>query len=113
MRPLVQAVQPGWLHLELARRDVLVLADACGQTLACHAGELWLTEDGRSEDFILRAGDTHAIESPGSVVVTACRAARFALGGKAPRRAPLRWTHGLLTALPAWETPGLRAGCAL
>ena len=40
MKPTVQAAQPGWLHFELARRDVLVLADADGRTLACHAGEL-------------------------------------------------------------------------
>ncbi|MBN9422251.1 MAG: hypothetical protein BGO63_09865 [Candidatus Accumulibacter sp. 66-26] len=110
MRPTVQAAQPGWLHLELARRDVLVLADADDRTLACHAGELWLTEDGRSEDFILKAGDTHAIRGAGSVVVTACRAARFALGDDAPRGAPLRRASGRLAALLAWEAPGPRFG---
>lgn len=80
-RPCKPHRPAGWLHLELARRELLLLADARGQTLACESGELWLTEEGDADDRILRSGEAYTIRRPGRVVLSACRPARIALGG--------------------------------
>ena len=115
MKPIMQASRPdpaGWLHLELARREMLVLADAQGQTLVCQAGELWLTEEGGGEDHILRAGDSYSdsytICSPGRLVLSACQPARFSLRGRSsPARVSVQRVKGFLASWLPRELPQL------
>lgn len=116
MKPIRQdesrgAVTPhtSWLHLELARREMLVLADARGQTLACRSGELWLTQDGQG-DSILRAGESLVVSADGCLVVSACEDARFVLGGAGEggtARISLQPVRGFLATLLPHELSGL------
>jgi len=115
----MQAVRQGqavaqtnqWLHLELEQREMLVLADARGQTLECRSGELWLTEDGQG-DQILRPGESYVVSGNGCLVVSACRDARFVLGGRGdPARISLQPVRGFLASLLPHELSGL-AGLA-
>ncbi len=97
-----------WLHLELERREMLVLADARGQTLECRSGELWLTEDGGG-DRILRPGEAHVVAGNGCLVVSACQDARFVLGGGGhdPATVSLQPVRGFLASLLPHELSGL------
>jgi hypothetical protein len=102
-------------QFELDRRELLALCAPGPHTLACAAGELWITFDGRREDAILRAGASLEIPDGRGVVVSALRPARFAL---VPHRPPgicllaagrgawvaarrLRWLFPALASLPA------------
>lgn len=97
-----------WLHLELERREMLMLADARGQTLECRSGELWLTEAGGG-DTVLRAGESHVVQGDGYLVISACRDSRFALGGlgRDPATLSLQPVRGFLASLLPHELFGL------
>ncbi|HET7775844.1 MAG TPA: DUF2917 domain-containing protein [Azospira sp.] len=108
----MQAIRQGeaaaqWLHLELERREMLVLADARGQTLECRTGELWLTEDGRG-DQILQPGEAYVVAGNGCLVVSACQDARFVLGGVGhdPATVSLQPVRGFLASLLPHELAG-------
>jgi hypothetical protein len=62
-------------HLALARSEFVVLGGVRQQALICEAGEVWVTLDGDSSDYVLGAGRSLAIASNAKVVVTATRAA--------------------------------------
>lgn len=107
-----------WLHLELERREMLMLTDARGQTLECRSGELWLTEAGGG-DTVLRAGERHVVQEDGYLVISACRDSRFALGGlgRGPGHPFLAAGAGLSrqpaaprAVRPGRPRPGLRPG---
>lgn len=88
MGTILQAVAAGTLHLALERRELIELADARGLTLTCLTGELWVTVAGSPADRILVAGEQCTLDGTGSVVISACRAARLRLAAAgAPRRA--------------------------
>ena len=72
-------------RFELDRRELLALCEPGRQTIACEAGELWITFDGSREDAILRAGDSLEISDGRGVVVSALRPARFVLTPRRPR----------------------------
>jgi hypothetical protein len=50
--------------------------DQRGGRLAALQGNLWITQQGDSEDFVLRPGERFTITRPGKVVVQAMREAR-------------------------------------
>lgn len=64
---------------ELARRELLALADARGDLIRCSAGELWITVDGERRDVVLPAGADWRIASDGPVVISALQAATFSI----------------------------------
>jgi hypothetical protein len=66
-------------HCELARRELLAIADARGDLVRCSAGELWLTVDGDRRDVVLPAGADWRIESDGPVVVSALQPSAFSI----------------------------------
>jgi len=108
MTPILQGrATARWLHLELERREMLMLADARGQTLECRQGELWLTEAGGG-DTILRAGERYAVEEAGCLVISACQNSRFAVGGTEcdPAALSLMPVRGFLATLLPWELQG-------
>lgn len=125
MATILQAVTAGTLHLTLQRRELIELADARGLTLTCLAGALWVTVAGSPEDRILVAGEHCVLDGSGSVVISACRAARLRLAaagtapalraGRAPRRDDRRERGGgapagLAATLLAMPRPPERHG---
>ena len=47
--------------LQLARGQILRVADAVGRTVCSTGGALWITEDGNIEDIVLQEGACHRL----------------------------------------------------
>lgn len=73
-----------------ATLSVQPLDEAIG--VRCYAGELWITQEGRGEDFVIRGGEAWLSHRRGRVVIEALRPACFAIDGVAhcDSLAPLR-----------------------
>lgn len=54
----------------LSREDAFVLHNGAGQSLDVLDGEVWLTVEGDSRDYVLATGDRFDIRGPEAVVVT-------------------------------------------
>jgi hypothetical protein len=92
-------------RFELARRELVTLADARDQVLTCDSGELWITVDGDRRDIILGPGESYRIERAAPVVVSATRAATLTVAHTqafAPR-------GSMLASLLNWRFPPLAA----
>lgn len=104
-------------RFELDRRELLAFCEPGAQVIACEAGELWITFDGSRQDAILGAGESLDISDGRGVVVSALRAARFALVPRHPRGICLldagrgawaaarrwRWRFPALSSLPSTQ----------
>lgn len=104
------------IRIELEQRELLEW-DAPGEyQLACDAGELWVTFDGRPEDIILRPGERLTVSGGSNAAISALLPARLSLVARPGRRplrlfAPaeaaarldrhLRWKFPALALLPA------------
>lgn len=96
---------------ELADGELLALDRIAGRELACRAGELWITVDGRPEDIILGPGQRWRAEEDSTVVVSALQDSLLVVTRacvRAPRgraesllAALLRWRHAPLASMPA------------
>lgn len=64
---------------ELARRELLSIADARGDLIRCSTGELWITLDGDRRDVVLPAGASWRVEGDGPVVVSALQPSAFSV----------------------------------
>jgi hypothetical protein len=54
-----------WFALGLAAGATKEVPPATGRmVLHCRSGEVWITHDGESRDIVLRAGESHAVDSP-------------------------------------------------
>ncbi|NJD33737.1 MAG: DUF2917 domain-containing protein [Betaproteobacteria bacterium] len=62
----------------LAKNQLLALPDTSAM-LVCLEGELWLTREGDSEDYILGPGRSFAVRSGDRVVVQALQPSRLRL----------------------------------
>ncbi len=62
----------------LAKHQLLALPDA-NATLVCLEGELWLTRDGDSEDYILGPGRSFTVRRGDRAAVQALKASRVRL----------------------------------
>ncbi len=73
--------------VELLPGQILRLRAASGVSIGCDGGTLWVTQEGRTRDDFLSAGDALGITSAGLTLVEAMggQAARLTLGA---RRAP-------------------------
>jgi hypothetical protein len=92
--------------VSLAPREVIALPHLGGSTLRVTRGVVWLTEERRRDDIVLRAGDNWLVESNGNTVVEAQEDAVFCIVGRAGGRvptlaAPARKRHPRLAALLA------------
>ena len=59
-------------HLDQAvpGRSVLKIERARGARVACIAGEVWITEDGRQDDVVLKAGENTVLGRAGLAMIT-------------------------------------------
>jgi hypothetical protein len=64
---------PNLVHLNPATpgRQTLRIANPHGHRVVALTGEVWLTQDRRLEDVVLRPGESYDIEGPGLALVTA------------------------------------------
>ena len=90
-------------ELHLAKRDLIRLSDAA-HTVTCHAGSLWITQDGDSRDIVLEAGQCFTTEENTGTVVAALTPARLVIEHHRPhpadatcssRERQRRWTPSL------------------
>ena len=61
---------PNLVHLSQSGRRSLQLEAAKGYRIVAVSGEVWVTQTGFIEDYVLRAGDALTLDSPGQAVVT-------------------------------------------
>jgi Protein of unknown function (DUF2917) len=64
---------PHLVHLTKALPDgrLLRLPDARGHRIVSLSGDVWITEQGRTEDIILRAGEAVTLQAPGTALIMA------------------------------------------
>ena len=80
MSPILQAVNETALHVQLQRRETL-LVKGYG-SLRCDVGEVWLTETGNCRDNILRCGDRWRLQSGVTVALSSVAGACLTLSGQ-------------------------------
>jgi hypothetical protein len=74
----------------LTAGEAITLDDARGATLRVLRGTLWVTQERRHEDVILRAGDVWMVERNGATVIEAQDAARLYVAGRQLAAPPRR-----------------------
>jgi hypothetical protein len=93
---------------ELTRSQILSLRAAEDVTIACDRGLVWVTANGRLDDYWLPSGDTLSIRRGGRVVIEAAQPSAIAVtrsaakpygallraGGRALRHAFAGWPRG-------------------
>ena len=98
-------------HIPIGLRELRVIDDACGQTIACESGELWITQDGDRRDVILPAGQSWRIDRAGPLVLSAFKPSVATLAQPQPDRAaclPRReGAAALLARILRWRFPAL------
>ena len=62
---------PHLVHLTAALPGarLLRLPDGSGHRIVSLSGDVWITEQGRQEDIILRAGEAVTLQSPGTALI--------------------------------------------
>lgn len=80
--------------LGLEPDQLVAVRDGRGVRVACLSGALWITQEHRTTDVILEAGQSAVIDSPGLTLVMALRASTLRV--TEPRPA------GLWNALLGW-----------
>jgi quercetin dioxygenase-like cupin family protein len=74
------------------------LRRARGHRIVCVRGELWITVDGRLDDYFLAAGEAFAVETDARIVVYAVEDSAFRILASQPATARYRWWHALRNA---------------
>lgn len=85
MYPILQAATATPLHVQLQRRETLVVTGT--GRLVCEAGEVWLTESGSPEDSILQTGDQWPLRPGIDVALSTLAGARLCVCATAGGRA--------------------------
>jgi hypothetical protein len=89
--------------VSLHRHEAITLPDVRGATLQVTRGDVWVTEEHKARDIVLRSGDAWLVESDGRTVVEAQNDAVFCIVGRAGAKlrlpAAARPRAGLLTVL--------------
>lgn len=91
----------------LARGQELRLEQAHGLSIACHQGQLWLTQYGDSRDIVLNAGGEFTIDGGTAVIVSALRTSQLCLRRPTSATSSVwqrlgRWLGGALG--PRWQS---------
>lgn len=87
----------GQSKLGLEPDQLVAVRDGKGVRVACLSGSLWITQEQRTADVILEAGQSAVIDSPGLTLV-------MALGPSTLRITEPR-AGGLWNALQSWLRP--------
>jgi len=83
MRP-----NPTQLPRQLRAREVLDIRNGQGLAVRCLAGSLWITQDGDTDDVVLKAGECFVLDRRGLALVSAPAGAATLVVEKASRGAP-------------------------
>lgn len=67
------------LVLEMAQGTVVPVRDAAGARIACLEGNIWITQENDTTDFVLKAGESLALTRNGSTLVQAMRGSRVSI----------------------------------
>jgi len=59
--------------IRLAPRQLLRVRDAAGRTVMCHAGEVWISQEGNPLDIFLRPGERHTFDGAGLALIGALK----------------------------------------
>lgn len=57
--------------LRLARGQTLKLRDSMGSVICANEGSVWITEENKGSDVVLRNGACHRVSTPGLTLVQA------------------------------------------
>jgi hypothetical protein len=64
-------LRPSQTPLHLRAREVLDIRDGQGLAVRCLSGALWITQDGDTDDIVLKAGQCFVLDRPGLALVSA------------------------------------------
>jgi hypothetical protein len=76
------------LPRQLRAREVFDIRDGKGLAVRCLAGSLWITQDGDSDDVVVKAGECFVLDRGGLALVSAPVAPATLVVEKANRGAP-------------------------
>src|SRR5580692_5774408 len=79
---------PSQLPRQLRAREALDIRDGQGLAVRCLSGALWITQDGDTDDIVLKAGQCFALDRPGLALVSAPVGAATVVVEAATRAAP-------------------------
>ncbi|MBJ7313110.1 DUF2917 domain-containing protein, partial [Rugamonas sp. CCM 8940] len=91
MKPELIAVSKGLAEYRLTENQPLRLSHAPGHRIECLSGTAWITVQGQSADFILRAGQSFEIPGAGLTLIDAVGAGRVRIRLPAPAPAAGGW----------------------
>jgi hypothetical protein len=79
---------PSQLPRQLRAREVLDIRDGQGLAVRCLGGALWITQDGDTDDIVLKPGQCFVLDRPGLALVSAPVSPATVIVEKATRGAP-------------------------
>jgi hypothetical protein len=79
---------PTQLPRQLRAREVLDIRNGQGLAVRCLAGSLWITQDGDTDDVVLKAGECFVLDRRGLALVSAPISPATVVVEKATRGAP-------------------------
>jgi hypothetical protein len=82
--------------MQLARGAFARIRDAKGLLVQVHDGELWLTQDGDSRDYLVGTGESFRVQRGGLMLAYALRSSSVSLIAPMPSRS--RWMERLARA---------------
>lgn len=89
------AYTPGTTRFLLERREMVELRHAMGARLQIAQGEVWITQEGDEEDYLLSPGDNFEISRSGMALVQAMQPTvlilRTPTSLKVARKLPAGW----------------------
>lgn len=80
--------QPNSAPRQLRAREVLDIRDGQGLVVRCLCGSLWVTQDGDTDDVVLKAGECFVLDRRGLALVSAPVGPATVVVEKATRGAP-------------------------
>src|SRR5580704_6765830 len=81
-------LRPSQTPRHLRAREVLDIRDGQGLAVRCLSGALWITQDGDTDDIVLKAGQCFVLDRPGLALVSAPVSAATVIVDAAMRATP-------------------------
>ena len=80
--------QVSYIPRQLRTREVLDIRNGQGLVVRCLAGALWITQDGDTDDVVVKAGQCFVLDRSGLALVSAPTAPATLVVERATRAAP-------------------------